>query len=92
MEVANCQLGTVPGTPNGIRPIMMMGDVNGMMLVHTAKLLPGLLNTLFNITKEKIIGMVMGSMSACASSKKIKKKAADNHEPVDAFNEFGFSL
>ena len=67
MEVANCQLGTVPGTPNGIRPIMMMGDVNGMMLVHTAKLLPGLLNTLFNITKEKIIGMVMGSMSACAS-------------------------
>ena len=67
IDAASCQYGTVQGTPNGILPIMMMGDVNGMMLVHTAILLPGLLRTLFNITKEKIIGMVIGSISACAS-------------------------
>jgi len=46
---------------------MMIGDVNGMILVHTPTGLPGLLNTLFRITKEKIIGMVMGSIRACAS-------------------------
>ena len=55
------------GTPNGILPIMIMGEVNGRMLVQIAIELLGLLNTDPRITNEKMIGMVIGSISACAS-------------------------
>ena len=67
MEAANCQYGTVPGTPKGILPIMMMGEVKGMMLVQTAKGLPGLLRTDCRMTKEKMMGMVMGNINCWAS-------------------------
>ena len=35
MERPNCHQGTVTGTPNGIRAIITMGELKGMMLAHT---------------------------------------------------------
>ena len=63
MDKPSCQYGTVVGTPNGILPIMMMGEVKGMILVQTASGLPGLARTDCRITNEKIMGMEMGSIS-----------------------------
>ena len=55
------------GTPNGILAIITIGELKGMMLVHTAMGLDG-----FDIAGvisaiEKMISMVMGKLSDCAS-------------------------
>ena len=41
MDKPNCHQGTVPGTPNGIRDIIIIGELNGMMLAQTDKVLAG---------------------------------------------------
>lgn len=41
MDKANCQYGTVSGTPNGIRPIITIGEVNGIILAQKATGLSG---------------------------------------------------
>ena len=33
---ASCHQGTVPGTPNGILAIIIIGELNGMILPQTA--------------------------------------------------------
>ena len=61
---ANCHA----GTPKGIRIIIAIGEVNGIIDSHTDNELSGLLITKFiEITKVKISGRVMGSMNCCVS-------------------------
>lgn len=67
MERPNCHQGTVTGTPNGIRAIITMGELKGMMLAHTASELPGLEMAGVISAMEKMTSMVMGKLSDCAS-------------------------
>ena len=67
MDRPNCHQGTVLGTPNGILAIITIGELKGMMLVHTAIGLDG-----FDIAgvinaMEKMISIVIGKLSDCAS-------------------------
>ena len=67
MERPNCHQGTVTGTPNGIRAIITMGELKGMMLAHTASELPGFEMAGVINAMENITSMVMGKLSDCAS-------------------------
>ena len=57
-----------PGTPKGIRIIIAMGDVNGIIDSHTDNELSGLWITKFmEMMRVKTSGSVMGSMNCCVS-------------------------
>ena len=63
----NCHKGTVLGTPKGILAIITIGELNGMMLVHTAIGLDGFEMAGVINAMENITSMVMGKLSDCAS-------------------------
>ena len=51
------------GTPLGMRPIITMGEVNGIMLAQTITELSGVLRLLVKMMNAKMMGMVMGNIS-----------------------------
>ena len=67
IESPSCQYGTVPGTPNGIRAIIIIGELKGMILPHTANAESGLATAVVIMINDKIMGMVIGSIRDCAS-------------------------
>ena len=67
IDKPSCHKGTVLGTPKGMRAIITMGELNGIMLVHTARLLVGLAIAGVINAIEKMISMVIGKLSDCAS-------------------------
>jgi hypothetical protein len=67
MERVNCQYGTVPGTPNGIRAIIMIGELKGIMLPQTAIGPVGSFMATGIIAIEKITNSVIGKLNDCAS-------------------------
>ena len=67
IDKPNCHHGTEPGTPNGILAIMIIGEVNGIMLPQTAIGPVGSFNTAPIIVMEKMIGIIKGKLSDCAS-------------------------
>ena len=56
------------GTPKGMRIIMMMGDVSGMMENQNAIAPCGSWITYWAITIDNISGTVNGSMNCCVSA------------------------
>ena len=62
-DKASSHQATVP-IPKGNRAIMMIGEVNGIMLHHTARGLVGLPIALVIIMIEKMIGIVIGNIIA----------------------------
>ena len=67
IDKPSCHHGTVLGTPKGMRAIITMGELNGIILAQTARLLPGLdIAGVINAI-EKMMSMVMGKLSDCAS-------------------------
>ena len=64
IEAMICHTGTLP---DGIRPIMTIGDENGIILPQTAMGESGLPTAVVMITNDKIIGIVIGSINDCAS-------------------------
>ena len=67
MDKPNCHHGTVAGTPNGIRAIITIGELKGIILAHTAMGLPGLLIAGVINAMEKMTSMVMGKLKDWAS-------------------------
>ena len=67
IDKPNCHHGTVLGTPKGIRAIITIGELNGIMLAQTAKELLGLAIAGVINAMEKIISMVIGKLNDCAS-------------------------
>ena len=67
IDTASCHQGTVIGTPKGILAIITMGELNGMMLAHTATELPGLVTEEDIRAMEKMISRVMGKLKDWAS-------------------------
>ena len=67
IESPSCQYGTVPGTPNGIRAVITMGELKGMILAQTAKEPEGLDNAEVMSTIEIMMSIVTGKLSDCAS-------------------------
>jgi hypothetical protein len=67
MDNPSCHQGTVPGTPNGIRVIMMIGELKGIMLAQTASLPVGSFSEMDIIAIERITSMVTGKLRDCAS-------------------------
>ena len=67
MDVKSCHQGTASGTPFAILPIMTMGEQNGIMLPQTAVGLFGVLTLVLRMTKERMIGMVIGNINDWAS-------------------------
>ena len=55
------------GTPKGIRAIITIGELKGMMLDHTAIELLGLDMAGVINAMEKMISIVMGKLNDCAS-------------------------
>ena len=82
MDNPNCHQGTVLGTPKGIRAIITMGELNGMILAQTATGLPGLAMVGAIKKMEKMTSMVMGKLNDCAS--RISSLIA---LPIAAYNE-----
>ena len=50
-----------------MRPIITIGDVKGIILAHTIVLLSGVFRLDERMINPKMIGIVMGSISDCAS-------------------------
>ena len=63
IDKPNCHQGTVLGTPNGMRTIIIIGELNGMMLDQTANELLGLEMTGVINAIEKITSIVMGKLN-----------------------------
>lgn len=63
----NCHQGTVLGTPKGIRAIITIGELKGIILAQTARELLGL--EIAGVIKaiEKMMSMVIGKLNDCAS-------------------------
>ena len=64
MERASCHTGT---PPEGMRDIMTMEDENGIILDHIAMGVSGLAAAAVAMIKDRTIGIVIGSISDCAS-------------------------
>lgn len=64
METTNCHIGTFP---DGIRPIITIGEEKGMMLAHTEMGASGFPTAVVMMIKDKIMGIVMGNINDCAS-------------------------
>ena len=82
IDAPNCHQGTVPGTPNGILAIIMMGEVNGIMLAQTASGLVGSLITDDISAIEIITSIVTGKLSDCAS-----RMSSLTELPIAAYSE-----
>ena len=67
IERNNCHQGTTSGTPFAIRPIITIGDVNGIMLPQNAIGLSGFSIDVLKIINPKTIGIMIGSIRDCAS-------------------------
>jgi len=63
----NCHQGTVLGTPKGILAIITIGELKGMMLVHTASGLVGFAIAGVINAMENMISIVIGKLNDCAS-------------------------
>ena len=63
IESPNCHQGTVLGTPNGIRAIITMGELKGMILAQTAIGLVGFAMVDVIMAIERTTSMVMGKLS-----------------------------
>ena len=63
----NCHQGTVPGIPNGILAIIIIGELKGIILPQTATGLLGSLMATDISAIAKITSKVMGKLSDCAS-------------------------
>lgn|GEM_PF-6873654 len=77
IDSANCQ----NGTPDGILAIITIGDEKGIILAHTAIGVSGFAAADIIITKDKIIGIVIGSINdwaSCGSSFTTLPTAANN--------------
>lgn len=64
IETNICQPGTLP---DGMRAIITIGEENGMILPQTAIGESGLPTAVAIITNERMMGIVMGNISDCAS-------------------------
>jgi len=64
IETINCHTGTFP---DGILPIITIGDEKGMMLAHTEIGASGFPTAVVMMIKDKIIGIVIGNIKDCAS-------------------------
>ena len=60
-------MGTVLGTPNGIRAIITIGELKGTILAQTATGLLGLAIAGVISAIENITSMVIGKLNDCAS-------------------------
>src|SRR5690606_17453495 len=67
IESPSCQYGTVPGTPNGMRAIIIIGELKGMILPHTATGPVGSFMATDIMAIEKITRRVTGKLRDCAS-------------------------
>ena len=67
IDKPSCHQGTVLGTPKGIRAIITIGELKGIMLAHTAIGLLGSFTAVIMIKMEKITSMVIGKLNDCAS-------------------------
>lgn len=67
MDKPICHQGTVLGIPKGMRTIIIIGDVKGIILPHTAIGPEGSFNTAPIIIIEKIMGIIKGKLSDWAS-------------------------
>ena len=67
MDNPSCHHGTVLGTPNGIRAIITIGELNGIILAQTAILLLGFAIAGVINAIEKITKIVIGKLKDCAS-------------------------
>ena len=67
IDKINCHTGTVPGIPNGMRHIIMIGELNGIMLAQKAKSPVGSAMTGAINAMEKMTSNVTGKESDCAS-------------------------
>ena len=56
----------MPGTPNGMRAIITIGEQNGIKLAHVASGPDGFVIALIIIIIETIIGIVTGNDKLCA--------------------------
>ena len=63
IESASCQ----KGIPDGILAIITIGDEKGIILAQTAIGVSGFAAAVVIIIKDKIIGIVIGSIKDCAS-------------------------
>ena len=63
----SCHHGTVFGTPKGILAIITIGELNGIILAHTASGLVGFAIAGVINAMENIISIVMGKLNDCAS-------------------------
>ena len=63
MEMAICQM----GTPNGIRAIITMGEVSGIIEHQNESGLSGFCMVPIATIKPSMIGMVTGSINCCVS-------------------------
>lgn len=64
IDKASCHMGT---PPDGILAIITMDEENGIMLAQTAIGVSGLAAAADIMMKDKMIGIMIGNMSACAS-------------------------
>ena len=64
MDTATCQNGTLP---EGMRAIITIGEEKGIILPQTESGASGLPAAVVIIIKDKIIGIVIGNISDCAS-------------------------
>ena len=60
MDRPNCHQGTVLGTPKGIRAIITIGELKGIMLAQIATGLVGLAMALLIKAIERITSIVIG--------------------------------
>ena len=67
IDKPNCHHGTVFGTPKGIRAIITIGELKGIILDHTAIGLEGFDMAGVIKAMEKMTSMVMGKLRDCAS-------------------------
>lgn len=67
IDKPNCHQGTVLGTPNGMRAIITMGELKGIILAQTAMALLGLEMAGAIKAMEKIMSMVIGKLNDWAS-------------------------
>src|SRR5665213_2678886 len=64
IETIICHAGTFP---DGIRPIITIGEEKGIMLPQTEMGASGFPTAVVIITKDKMMGIVIGNINDCAS-------------------------
>ena len=67
IDKPSCHQGTVLGTPKGTLAIITIGELKGIILVHTASGLDGFEMAGVINAMENITSMVIGKLNDCAS-------------------------